>query len=182
MLRRDMLLAMGGAAALPAALPRIHIQVRGRPLHALNPHQAETVATIAELILPATDTPGAREAQVPEFIDVILAEWYEDADRERFLTGLADVDERSRSLTGKPYIEAGGAAQVAILKGMEAEAIALREADAKAPTHFWHRIKSLTLYGYYNSEPGNLQELKRPVLPGRFEPCVELGAARPGAL
>jgi hypothetical protein len=76
-----MLLAMGGAAALPAALPRIHIQVRGRPLQALDPHQAETVATIAELILPATDTPGAREAQVPEFIDVILAEWYDDADR-----------------------------------------------------------------------------------------------------
>jgi hypothetical protein len=177
-----MLLAMGGAAALPAALPRIHIQVRGRPLQALDPHQAETVATIAELIIPATNTPGAREAQVPEFIDVILAEWYEDADKERFLAGLTDVDERSRSLTGKPFIEAGEAVQVAVLKGMEAEAIALRKADKQAPTHFWHRIKSLTLYGYYNSEPGNLQELKRPVLPGRFDPCLELGAARPGAL
>jgi hypothetical protein len=92
------------------------------------------------------------------------------------------VDDRSRSLTGKAFIDSDPPVQVAILKGMEAEAIALREADAKAPTHFWHRIKSLTLYGYYNSEPGNLQELKRPVLPGRFDPCVEVGAGRPGAL
>jgi hypothetical protein len=176
-----MLLAMGGAAPLPPC-PASTSRSGPGPSIALNPHQAETVATIAELILPATDTPGAREAQVPEFIDVILAEWYEDADKERFLTGLADVDDRSRSLMGKAFIDADPPVQVAILKGMEAEAIALREADAMAPTHFWHRIKSLTLYGYYNSEPGNLQELKRPVLPGRFDPCLELGAARPGAL
>ena len=182
MLRRDMLLALGGVAALPGALPRIHIQVHGRAFHAFSRHQAETVAVIAELIMPATDTPGAREAGVPEFIDVIVAEWYEDADRERFLSGLADVDERSRGLTGKPFIEAGEPAQVAILKGLEAEAIALREADKQAPTHFWHRIKSLTLYGYYNSEPGTTQELGRPIIPGRYDGCVGLDAARPGAL
>src|SRR5256885_5182768 len=107
--RRDMMRVLGGALALPllAGLPAERLAALGRAAHrrararaggftVLDPHQAETVATIAEMIIPETDTPGARAAHVPEFIDLMLAEWFADDDRARFLAGLADVDERSR--------------------------------------------------------------------------------------
>lgn len=157
---------------------------RGGPPHqftALDPHQAATVAALADCIIPPTDTPGAAEAGVPEFVDVIVGEWYDEGERTTFLAGLANLDQRSAAL-GAPFLELGEAARVALLTDVETEAFAARVADPGAPTPFWLRLKSLTLYGYYNSAVGALEELDRPTIPRRFTGCEELPAARPGAL
>ena len=93
--RREVLLLLAGTAALPDRLLAIgrtvHQRVRVGTLRTLNPHQNETVATIAELIIPKTDTPGARDAGVPGFIDVMLAEWGDDEQRQMFTAGLANA-------------------------------------------------------------------------------------------
>src|SRR2546430_3910136 len=64
--RREVLLLLAGTAAVPDRLLAIgrtvHQRVRAGTLSALNPHQNETVATIAELIIPKTDTAAARQA------------------------------------------------------------------------------------------------------------------------
>src|SRR3954471_10796532 len=96
--RREMLLLLAGTAALPDQLlavgRTVHKKVRAGALRTLDPHQNETVATIAELIIPKTDTPGARDAGVPAFIDVMLADWGDDDQRQMIAGGLANVDER----------------------------------------------------------------------------------------
>src|SRR2546422_11588875 len=130
--RREMVRLLSGALAAPltaglpagrlAALGRsVHARARGRALQVLDPHQAETVATIAEMIIPETDTPGARAAHVPEFIDLMLAEWFADDDRARFLAGLADVDERSRDLFGADFLTTSEPQRAAILSGLDAD-------------------------------------------------------------
>src|SRR3989442_8969365 len=90
--RSEVLLLLAGTAALPDRLLAIgrtvHQRARAGTLRALNPHQNETVATIAELIIPKTDTPGAREAGVPAFIDVMLADWGDERQRETFTAGV----------------------------------------------------------------------------------------------
>jgi hypothetical protein len=80
------------------------IQSQGS-LRSLNAHQHATVQAMAEMIIPRTDTPGASDVGAAEFIDLILTEWYEDAERTRFLSGLADVDSRSQSLFGKDFVD-----------------------------------------------------------------------------
>src|SRR5256885_15064146 len=96
--RREVLLLLAGTAALPDQLfaigRAVHKRARARTLRALDPHQNETVATIAELIIPKTDTPGAREAGVPAFIDVMLADWGDDDQRQMFMAGPAEVGGR----------------------------------------------------------------------------------------
>src|SRR5207244_11501230 len=139
----------------------------------LDPHQTETVATIAEMIIPTTDTPGARAARVPEFIDLMVAEWLADDDRPRFLTGLADVDARSLDLCGADFVAASEPQRVAILAGLDAEVAALRRANAKPEKHFFHQIKSLTLYGFYTSEIG-AAETHFESIPGSYDGCVPL--------
>src|SRR5436190_16838652 len=63
----------------------------------LSPAQLELVATVAEHIIPETDTPGARAAGVHRFVDTLLTDHYPTPERDRFLAGLADVAARARS-------------------------------------------------------------------------------------
>ena len=93
MQRREVLRILATGTALQLAPAKLLVFAREvRTLMAsqaaprtLNAHQAATVTTIAELILPRTDTPGATDVGATEFIDLILTEWYDEADRSRFL-------------------------------------------------------------------------------------------------
>ena len=81
---------------------------------ALTPAQLESVATLAELIIPTTNTPGARAALVDRFVDNLMAN-AQPADKERFLTGLAWMDTRSTALYGKPFAGATPEQQTELL-------------------------------------------------------------------
>lgn len=139
--------------------------------------QAEAVAALSELIIPETDTPGAIEAGVVEFIELIVSEWMRPDERERFMRGLSHVDEHMEALTGVRFAHAGGAMQTAVLSGMEEEGRVIMEQDEDAPTPFFHHLRSLVLSGYYTSEIGMKQELLWQEIPGRFDGCVDLSEA-----
>lgn len=145
------------------------------PLRILDPHQHETVATVAELIIPETDTPGARAAGVSEFIDLVVAEWYSEEERARFLEGLADLDRRSQAVIGRLFVEAPASDQEQVLSELEGELLAFRAAGGKPEQRFFHQIKHLTLYGYYTSRAGLEQELRWSAVPGRYDPCLATG-------
>jgi hypothetical protein len=151
----------------------------GRALQVLDAHQSATVLAIAEHIIPATDTPGARAARVDAFADVILAERYDDRERARFLAGLADVDARARATTGRSFLEATAEQQVAVLTALDAAALAARARDPSSQP-FFREMKWLTLYGYYTSEIGVTEELRQSVIPGRYDPCIPVAIDRPG--
>jgi len=60
----------------------------------LDDHQNETLIILSDLIIPATDTPGAKEALVNRFIDLVLAA--ETHERQRaFLDSLGYLDGES---------------------------------------------------------------------------------------
>jgi gluconate 2-dehydrogenase gamma chain len=176
--RREALLLLAGTAALPDSLMAVgravHQRIRAGTLRVLNAHQNATVATIAELILPKTDTPGARDAGVPAFIDVMLADWADDEQRQMFTGGLGNVDERSRATFGKDFIGCTAAQQGEILQDLDYELARLRDAKADTSKSFFGAMKWLTLTGYYTSEVGATSELHYRVVPGRFEPCYPL--------
>lgn len=192
--RRDALVALGGVAVLTdplfAAGRSLHARVRGG-LKVLDPHQNETVATIAEIIIPATETPGARAAKCSEFVDVVLAEWVDADDRTKFLNGLAEVDARSQRLFAKAFTACTPDQQTQMVTMLEAEVSALNDArkagsTAKAPPaqEFYRMTKRLTVVGYYTSEIGFSQELHEAIIPGRWDACapLERGAGSGGGL
>ncbi len=180
--RREAVAALGGILALPAlrrlpadplARARVaHEQAARIPPDFFNPHQRETVTTVAELIIPATDTPGAREAGVGGFIELIVGSWYTDLDRDAFLQGLRGLDEQSRAAFGADFLGGTPGQQVDLLTALEAEA--RRNPASQRPTPFFSRIKSLTISGYYTSELGMRDELHYEVIPGSYDGCVPL--------
>jgi len=130
---------------------------------ALSTDQAEMVATIAEHILPETDTPGARAVGVHRFVDAMLAEAYPADERRRFLAGLEGLDDRARRAHGRAFLACAATDQLALLSELD-----------RAAQPFFRTLKELTLVGYYTSEIGATRELRHLPVPGRFEGCVPL--------
>ena len=105
--RRNLLKAVGlmvGAAVSPSCRQALESGVNlalpptsGR----LSDSQRSMIEVLAELIIPTTDTPGAMEAGVPAFIELIVVDWYTDAEQKIFLDGLAELDAAAeRALVG----------------------------------------------------------------------------------
>ncbi len=179
--RREVLKMLGSTAAI-SALPveamafikQANAQAaQSTGLRTLNPHQNATLTTITELIIPATDTPGAKGAKVNEFIDLLLTEWYDPSESKEFLNGLANVDTRSNAKFSKAFIDATPAQQTELLKELDAAAMvfaasqkgAMQTKLAPGPMDFFYQVKKLTLAGYYTSEIGFSQELGRSIIP-----------------
>jgi hypothetical protein len=189
MQRREALRLLASAATLPM-LPRaafslfqaVHTQLPDQPvLKTLTPHQNAMVTSIAEAIIPQTNTPGAKAARVNEFIDLVLTDWYDLEEKSIFLTGLADVDTRSRELFGKDFVECGEKQQVELLRGLDDELAvggihsgARRGHKSMPEKNFFFMIKQLTLVGYYTSEIGFEQELHDEIIPSRHAGCAPL--------
>jgi hypothetical protein len=193
--RRDALKLLGAAVSAPllAGLPADEVLAFGRGLHArlasdagphvfmtLDPHQGATLAVLVDRILPETDTPGALAVRAHEFIDLMLGEAVDAAERERFLKGLAQLDADSDSAWGSDFLSGEPAQQVALMMEQEDEAAAVAEATPvemswgrpKPPKgHFFHLLKYLTLLAYYTSEPGLMRELGFQVFHGSFTGC-----------
>ena len=123
----------------------------------LSPQQFVTVGTLVELIIPATDTPGAKAALVDRYIDGVLRT-ANAGTRTRFLDGLTWIDARSQALFNVPFTDATAAQQTDVLTKLAAEP----SAEAEAGTQFFAAIKSMTITGYYTTEIGLRQELGDP--------------------
>jgi glucoside 3-dehydrogenase (cytochrome c) hitch-hiker subunit len=192
--RREALRVLTAGALLPALSPELfgffrdaHPSV-GYALRTLGPHQNDTVVALMDLIIPATDTPGAKGARVNEFIDVILTDWAAPEERQHFLGGLANVDQQSNGLFGKTFVEASPTQQTALLRSMDDAAASERtlkrhhgavppkERDTQLKGNFWTVFKRITLHGYYTSEIGFTQELKLEIIPGAQHGCVPVPA------
>lgn len=125
----------------------------------LDARQNETVTVLTELIIPETDTPGARAARVNRFVDAVLHE-APAAERDAFLRGLAWVDERSRARFGREFAAAAAAEQTALLTAIADGATDISKAPGdRVGVEFFRAIKSMTIDGYYTSEIGMRQEL-----------------------
>ena len=120
------------------------------------PSQNDAVVVLTELIIPETDTPGAKAARVNRFIDNVLAA-ATPAEREKFLSGLAWIDERSLSLYKKNFASASLADQTALLTRLSEEG--QQAPEDRAGSEFFRAIKAMTISGYYTSEIGLRQEL-----------------------
>ncbi|MDZ7632215.1 MAG: gluconate 2-dehydrogenase subunit 3 family protein [Gemmatimonadaceae bacterium] len=172
----------------------------GATLRALQPEQERLVAAVAEVILPATDTPGARDVGVSQFVDRMLADHHPAEVRAQFTRGLARLDARAAAGHGAPFVRCTAAQQFALIDTLDAEVFGARTtgADASSPAavaatdstpaayvadadlHACYRtLKELTLVGYYTSEAGATRELRVNPM-GRWRadvPYTQLGTS-----
>ncbi len=139
--------------------------------------QARTVGEIAEIIIPKTDTPGAKEAGVPAFIDLMLKDVYPREDKERFIKGLLEFEQQATKTFGDPFVDLDPARQLEWVKKVHDAAIeAFKKGDEKAKKEkpFILMTKELTMLGFFTSEPGATKVLQYNPVPGAYHGCVPL--------
>jgi gluconate 2-dehydrogenase gamma chain len=150
----------------------------------LSKEQGAVVADVVEIIIPRTDTPGAKDAGVPAFIDVMLKDVYEEEDRQRYLSGLKAFDDAARTAHGKAFVELAGPQQTELVRKFHDEALATELASDTRPSYlqrpFILMTKELALLGFFTSEPGATQVLQYASVPGAFQGCVPLAQAGNG--
>ena len=137
--------------------------IERQPLTYFNDEQRAAISAAAEQVIPITDTPGAADAGVGRFIELMVSDWFNDAERELFDAGLADLQARAAGdFASLPRTE-----QLQLLEQLESEAgdaqwYALgnvtRVWDSEAP--FICQFKELTVLGYMLSEVGATQFLR----------------------
>jgi hypothetical protein len=143
--RREMLAAT--AAALVVPLPKSRAQAR----RFLTPAEFALLDELNELIIPTDDhSPGARAAGVASYIDARLVESLEPDWKARWREGLKSVDDLSRQVNGKAFLDATPEQRVQVLTQM-----AGAESDPKTPLdRFFKELKWWTVFGYYTSKVG----------------------------
>lgn len=202
--RRDALqrvaILMGGAISAPTMVAMLEgckssATTEAATNFALSADYKNLVAEIAEIIIPKTSTPGAKEAGVGPFIEMMLKDCYSVAQQEHFVKGLDAVEAEAQKVGAKKFLELSKEQQITVLKTMEQAAkgeAKKNEEDAKKvvdsetgttkdqkkkdapPTPFFKLAKELTLLGYFTSEVGATQALAYVPVPGRYEGCVKM--------
>jgi gluconate 2-dehydrogenase gamma chain len=122
-----------------------------------NQHQHDTMTDFADLIIPSTDTPGAKEAQVPRYLDKLLAA-SDAAFQGQFAGDLDAVDRFSRQTAGAEFVRLTPDRQKAVLEKMFL--------SDQRPS--FDRLKAWTARIYYATKPGFDELNKSGRVPSSF--------------
>jgi gluconate 2-dehydrogenase gamma chain len=117
--------------------------------------QFRTMSQMAERIIPATDTPGAIGAGVPQYIDQVVSANPEH--KRVFHAGLAWIDKESGRRFRKRFVELSEPQQVELLTPLSAAVDAGRESGIGEKV--FGLVKRLAADGYYTSQVGLVREL-----------------------
>jgi hypothetical protein len=176
-------LLMGGTLSAPSLFAmenRGKLKMPPFAAFSLTEMQRKIVAEVAEHIIPKTATPGAKDAGVPAFIEMMLNDCYKAPEHASFLEGLADLEKKN-------FLSQSKDDQIATLKQVEIDTKELMKVyevkqvkvgdnvdkestSGKKGVPFWRLIKELTLLGYFTSEQGIKASFVYEPIPGKFEP------------
>ena len=143
-------------------------------------NQKQIIAEVSELIIPRTATPGAKDAGVPDFVEMMIRDCYRKPEHISFLAGLQDLEKRN-------FLSQNGTERVETLKLVEKESAELMKAyqvqqtkmgdnddreqmkDQMKGLPYWRLMKELTLLGYFTSEAGLKASFDYAPIPGKLE-------------
>lgn len=176
--------AVGATCAYPFASDELFGQTAQPHRHEAPSEQPDTqpqffnkgdfaiISRVADLIIPATDTPGAVAAGVPGYIDLVIAR---NTDQQLVVAdGLRWLDAEAARVSSQKFLELTEKQQLSILEPLCELADTTTGFARGRNVQFFALIKSLTADGYYTSRQGLREELgyKGNSAMGEYPNCV----------
>jgi len=182
---RSVALMLGGTFSAPTLLAMNHWEnpVAGSSTAAdfvLTDNQKLIIAEVAEVIIPKTSTPGAKDAGVPAFIVMMLRDCYKTPEHVSFLDGVQHLEK-------KDFLSLTASQKTEILKQVESDSVEQMKAYQVQQTKmgdnedreqmatqakglpYWRLMKELTMLGYFTSEEGIKSSFDYVPIPGKLE-------------
>ena len=155
-------------SGITSALAQIARDPSAKPKH-LSAGRFATASAVAEAIIPRTDTPGAIDAGVPQYIDHSYGEFLKPTEKKTLEQGLDALDATAQSSHRKAFAQLSADQKEAILKEIGT--------TKKHPQRdFLRKVRELTLLAFFTSEVVAKNEsiaIWDPV-PVTFVPCQDL--------
>lgn len=136
------------------------------------------LAELAETIIPRTDTPGAKDVQVEDFIMRMVKDCTEVKSQNRFISGFKDFEQYTWNTYQKDYMSCVESERIAILTYLEnkekTNSLWRKIRYKLLGDNFIHMLKYYTVVGYCTSEVGATIGMAYDDIPGSFEACIPL--------
>ena len=147
---------------------------------------------VAETIFPKTNTPGAKEAKVGQFMTVMVTDCYEKENQDIFHTGMKTLNEACNKMHGHGFMKASPEHRKELLTTIDKETKEYqdkrrkfneeqdkKEKEEKAkgntnfkketmPSHYFTLMKQLTITGYFTSKEGRTGATRYEPVPGKY--------------
>ena len=151
------------------------------PVNYFTPPQREIIAAMVEVIIPRTDTPGAIDAGVPIFVELMVAHWLNEEETAIFNAGLTDMEVRIPADFGQAFQALAPEQQLEVMEALEDEASGSPwydfgnvQRDFVSDAPFICQLKELTVWGFFTSREGGSQVLRYDPMPMYFDGDIPL--------
>ncbi|MEI6714987.1 MAG: gluconate 2-dehydrogenase subunit 3 family protein [Verrucomicrobiota bacterium] len=156
-------LLLGGVLSTQLTAGLMGQVINTGPSLPFNADQELLLSEIADVIIPTTDTPGAKAAGVEKFIIRLVRDCYIKPEQQTFHDGLAKLEADCKEKFGKGFVALDAAQKIE----------AIQHATAKN-RGFFSTMRQLTVAGYFTSEIGATKALEYLPIPGKFQGDVPL--------
>lgn len=171
------LLAFGGLAI--TSVPILTWLKASDPINAKRLWDKRSIVTeLAEMIIPETDTPGAKSAFVGDYIIEVMLNCNDAKQQHKFLSGIQDLEEFTKSTFGTDFLHCSPKERHIALQHFSQKrfsyGILNKLEDKLFGKPFFVKLRDLTVEGYCRSQLGATQGLAYDYIPGRYAPCIPL--------
>ncbi|XOV92752.1 MAG: gluconate 2-dehydrogenase subunit 3 family protein [Bacteroidota bacterium] len=176
-------LIAGGSTLLPQ-LMLSGCETKEHPYALFQIGDTELLNDIAETIIPETpDSPGAKTANVGDFIQSYVTNCFSPADQKAFTDGFVSLKTEIDSKFGKDFTGLSIDEKTEVIRDQENQRVAYqKQAKPGDPPHFYQQLKSTILFGYFTSEPGATQALRYVPVPGGQQGIIPYNGEKAWAL
>ena len=142
--------------------------------------EAKTIASLIDMILPRTDTPGGLDVKSDIFIDKVIAKTYDKSGQENMRAEIAAFNENCKSKYGDVFYDLNEADKTTILNEAEKNSGKFGSGvwgtgvGPQETIGFYRSMKSMAIWAYFTAEEIGKNVLSYDPIPGKYEPCKPL--------
>tara|TARA_R110000765_G_scaffold35422_6_gene79661 strand:- start:1874 stop:2470 length:597 start_codon:yes stop_codon:yes gene_type:complete len=142
--------------------------------------EAKTIASLIDMILPRTDTPGGLDVKSDIFIDKVIAKTYDKSGQENMRVEIAAFNENCKSKYGDVFYDLNEADKTTILNEAEKNSGKFGSGvwgtgvGPQETIGFYRSMKSMAIWAYFTAEEIGENVLSYDPIPGKYEPCKPL--------
>jgi hypothetical protein len=139
---------------------------------------AEIISELTEMILPKTETPGAKDLKVDIFVDKMFEETLSPEDKDHVRKGYEEFSALCQQKYGASFLELSPEDRIKVVQEVDRTANKFNPSiwgstlGKQEPLDFYRRVKQFTLVGYFTSEEIGKNVLKFDPIPGAYNGCI----------